>query len=137
MRDITLQVKSVQKAMGEEPVEIDFITEGKLYLKGGATYLVYDETELSGLENHKTTLKIHDDKVQMKRFGENNSTMHFEMGLRETSNYETPYGVFKLEILTHRIEIDLGDTEGSVVVEYAISIHGLHEANHKLHIRYW
>jgi uncharacterized beta-barrel protein YwiB (DUF1934 family) len=137
MRDITLQVKSIQKTMGEEPAEIDFMTEGKLYVKGDSTYLVYEETELSGFPNHKTTLKIGRDTVQMKRFGENNSTMHFEKGLRETSDYETPYGLFKLEILTHKVDINLGENEGSVEVEYAISIQGLHEASHQLLIKYW
>ena len=42
--------------VSEETVE--FMTEGKAYKKGDATYLVYEESEMSGLAGVKTTLRI-------------------------------------------------------------------------------
>lgn len=137
MRDITLQVKSTQKITGEEPIIIDFVTEGKYELKNDATYLIYEESELSGFPGHKTSLKIRESAVDMRRYGESEAHMHFEKGIRETADYETPYGVFKIETLTHRIQVELGDQEGFVEVEYALSIQGMHEAAHTLMIRYW
>jgi uncharacterized beta-barrel protein YwiB (DUF1934 family) len=137
VRDITLQVKSIQKVMGEEPVVIEFKTEGKLYEKSNALYLVYEETELSGFPNHKTSLKIQRQTVTMKRFGESEATMHFEKGIRESSDYQTPHGVFKLETLTHGVTVDLQQTKGRVEIVYALSIQHMHEATHTLIISYW
>lgn len=136
MLPILLTVKSVQKAMGEPAQEIEFTTEGKYYQRGEAIFLVYEETELSGFPNHKTTLKILEDIVDMRRFGESQAHIRFEKGVRENSEYETPYGVFKLETLTHKLEVNLGERSGEVVIEYALAIQGLHEAVHKLLIRY-
>lgn len=137
MRNVTLQVKSTQKITGEEPVIIDFMTEGKYELKNGATYLIYEESELSGFPGHKTSLKIREDAVDMRRYGESEAHMHFEKGVRESADYETPYGFFKIETLTHGIKAELGDQEGFVEIEYALAIQGMHEAIHTLLIRYW
>lgn len=136
MRDVTLQVKSRQKTTGEEPEVVDFMTEGKLYFKENATYLVYEESELSGMPNHTTTLKITDHAVDMKRFGDHPTHMYFEKGKRHVTDYETEYGTFKIEMLTHVLTMQLGDLEGSISIEYAISIQNMHEAVHHLTILY-
>ncbi len=136
MNEITLHVKSIQKSMGEEPAEVDFISDGKLYHKCGNVYIVYEETELSGLEGHKTTLKLSPDKVEMNRRGPSPSKMSFEVGKRRESDYQTPYGEIRIEYLTHRLDCQLNDNDGEVEIEYAMVIKGLKEANHVLNIKY-
>ena len=136
MLRVLITVKAIQKSLGEPADTIEFTTEGKMYQRSGAYFLVYEESELSGFPNHKTTLKIHSDYVAMRRYGASNSDMHFEKGKREDSEYETPYGVFKLETLTHKLEMTLGDLAGEVNIEYALSIQGVHEAVHTLIISY-
>ena len=42
---------------------IELITEGKFYKKSDAYYLVYDESEISGMQGTTTTLKIKDNQV--------------------------------------------------------------------------
>ena len=62
-RDVTLH------RLGSDEVSvmtIEFVTEGNMYKKGKALYLVYDEGELEGLENCKIRLKVADDAVHMK-----------------------------------------------------------------------
>lgn len=136
MQEVLITVHSIQKTMGEPPQAVEFTTEGNLYTKGATTYLVYDESELSGFPGHKTTLKIFPHTVDMRRFGENHAHIHFEKGVREDSEYETPYGVFKLETLTHRLDVNLQETSGEIIIEYALSIQGLQEAVHTLNISY-
>ncbi len=80
------------------------MTEGKHYLKHGSHYIVYDESELSGMEGCTTTLKMNDDGIKMRRYGGANSELIFEKGKRNSSDYVTPYGTFKLEILTREME---------------------------------
>ncbi len=136
MSEITLRVKSIQKTMGEEPVEVDFVSGGKLYHKHGITYIMYEETELSGLEGHKTTLKLSPAKVEMHRRGPSPSKMIFEVGNRQESGYQTPYGELRIEYLTHRLSCQLNENDGEVEVEYAMVIKGLKEATHILNIKY-
>ncbi len=136
MSEITLRIHSTQSSRGEEPVEIEFATEGKIYHRDDHAYIVYDETEISGLAGHKTTLKIGEDYLMMRRFGENDTHMHFEEGKRETTNYRTPHGNFKIEILTHVVESKIGDDEGKVHIEYLLSLQGLREVTHTLDVSY-
>ena len=53
------------------------MTEGKAYRKGESTYIVYEESEMSGMEGVKTTLRIdRDGSVRMKRFGQRRDARH-------------------------------------------------------------
>ncbi len=135
-RDILLTVKSIQKFRDEKPDVIDLITEGKLYKKNDSTYLCYDESELTGVENNKVILKIKNNSVQMNRFGEFESNMIFEKGKRDVSMYGTPYGQFRVEVVTDKINIELEEEKGKIKVDYTVSISGSPEVKHNLLISY-
>ena len=102
MKDIMLKITGRQYD-GDKPLDkMEFVTEGKMYERNGATYLVYEESEFSGFPGCKTSLKLTGDRVRMKRIGENmadGTIMEFESGKRFTSTYETPYGEMDMEIL--------------------------------------
>ena len=85
MKEIMVKIKGhqVSDAAGEDTME--FVTEAKLYEKGEAMYLIYEETELSGIPGCKTRLKFKGDQVQMKRIGQDGTIGHeirFEKGKR-------------------------------------------------------
>ena len=63
---ITLKIIGMPMGEGASDGNIEFVTEGNMYKKGKALYLVYDEGELEGLENCKIRLKVADDVVHMK-----------------------------------------------------------------------
>ncbi len=136
MNNITLRVKSVQKNSGEEPLEIEFITEGQHYRRNGFDYIKYEETELSGLAGHRTILKIGNDCVVMRRFGEMPVVMQFCVGERKCTEYHTPYGRIKIEYLTDDIAYQLTDEVGDIKVEYTLAMNGFKEALHTLNISY-
>ena len=48
---ITLKIIGMPMGEGASDGNIEFVTEGNMYKKGKALYLVYDEGELEGLEN--------------------------------------------------------------------------------------
>lgn len=138
MKDIMVRIKGhqISKEAGEDSME--FVTEAKLYERGGAMYLIYDETELSGIPGCKTRLKFKGDQVQMKRIGENGSSGHeirFEKGKRYSGYYETPMGPIEIEVLTNKLENTLSaDGEGQIDIDYSISLKGLLEGRNKLNI---
>ena len=58
MKDIMMRIIGTQFGEDREEEQMEFITEGKLYEKGEAMYLLYDETEISGMPGCKTRLKL-------------------------------------------------------------------------------
>ncbi len=136
-KKIMLKVNTLQEFRDSEPDVIDLFTEGLLYEKNGALYLTYDESEISGIANNKIVLKIKSgDYVKMNRFGEFEAEMLFKEKQRDVSLYSTPYGEFRVEILTDKIEVDLGENSGNIYVEYTVSVSGSSEVKNKLTISY-
>lgn len=135
MKNVILKIKGTQTPTGSDEDNIELITEGKFYDKDNAKYLVYEESQLSGMEGCTTTLKITDNKVEMKRFGKATSQLVFEKGKRYVTNYSTPYGNFRMEILTKKLDLEISeDIKGGISLEYQISLQGLAEGTNKLDI---
>ena len=57
MKDVLVKIKSrqVSREAGED--EMEFITEAKLYRRNNTTYLLYEESEFSGIPGCKTRLR--------------------------------------------------------------------------------
>lgn len=138
MKEIMVKIKGCQVSQEAGEDTMEFITEAKLYEKGEAMYLIYDESELSGIPGCKTRLKFKGDQVQMKRIGYDGVPAHeirFEKGKRYTGFYETPFGAIEMEVLTNKLENTLSpDGDGQVDIDYSISLKGLLEGRNKLNI---
>ena len=138
MKKITMKITGCQSAEGQQDDQMEFVTEGDLYEKNGALYLIYEESEISGMPGFKTRLKITDGIVKMKRIGSTGGTgteMVFESGRRYESFYHTPYGPFDMEILTNSLENTMtAEGTGSVSIDYNMSLKGLIESHNKLTI---
>ena len=139
MKDIMLKIVGRQVTNdGTGPSDeqvMEFVTEGQLYERNGSTYLLYKETEMSGLEGCTTSLKVKGDTVRMKRHGAMlpiDTVMEFQKGKRYEGMYETPYGAFEMEILTNSVDNRL--EEGVLDIDYAISLKGLTETHSRLNI---
>ena len=137
-KDIMLKIVGRQFD-GDTPQEkMEFVTEGKMYERGGATYLVYDESEFSGFPGCKTSLKLKGNHVRMKRIGDDleaGTVMEFESGKRFTSKYETPFGIMDMEILTDRVDNNLSeDGTEHIDIDYHVSLEGTLEGRNELRI---
>lgn len=137
-KDIMLKITGRQFE-GDKPQEkMEFVTEGKMYEREGATYLVYDESEFSGFPGCKTSLKLKGNHVRMKRIGadlETGTVMEFESGKRFTSKYDTPFGIMDMEILTDRVDNNLKDDgTGNIDIDYHVSLEGALEGRNELRI---
>lgn len=138
MKEVTLKITGKQCFDDKEEDQMEFVTDGKLYEKKGSFYIIYDETEVSGFEGCKTSVRLQGDTVKMKRMGAIgfNTELYFEKGVRFSSAYETPVGTMDIEILTKKVEnnFDKELQRGSIGVEYEVSLQGLAEGKNKLTI---
>ena len=138
MKEVMIRIKGKQvtRETGEDEMEV--VTEGKLYRRNGTTYLLYEESELSGVPGCQTRLRLRDGEIQMKRIGEGagvGSEILFEQGKRYTGFYETPFGPIPLEVLTNYVNSSLTeDGNGDIDIDYDISLKGLLEGRNTLNI---
>ena len=138
MKEVMIRIKGKQMTRESGEDEMEFMTEGKLYERNGAMYLVYEETELSGVPGCKTRLRMKDGEIQMKRFGEGagiGNEILFEQGKRYTGFYDTPFGPIPLEVLTNRVKSSITEEgSGDIDIDYNISLKGLLEGRNILNI---
>jgi len=138
MKDIMLKIIGKQMSADMEEVQLEFITEGQIYEENKSLYLVYEESEFSGMPGCKTKLEFSDGEIRMSRLGDDiglDTEIKFVKGERYKGYYETPYGAIEMEVLTNEIENSLSaDGSGSVNIDYEVSLKGLSEGRNKLNI---
>ena len=138
MKEVMVKITTNQvNEQGDEDI-MEFVTEAKLYKRGEAMYLIYEETELSGVPGCRTRLKCKDNEVQMKRFGEGAGIGHeirFQRGKRYSGLYDTPFGAIEMEVLTNKLENNLTEEgSGMLDIDYSISLKELIEGRNQLNI---
>ena len=125
MKDVIITLKGIHGSAddGEDDV-IELVTDGTYSCENGDKVVTYMESELTGLEGTKTTLRVADkDKtVTLTREGSYNSQMVFEEGKRHFFLYDTPYGAATMGVDTQKINAVLDEHGGDMEIFYAIDI---------------
>ena len=99
-KDVWLTISSQQQFAGCDEENIDLQTAATLYERGGKYYIAYEESELTGLEGTKTTVKLDGKTVALIRTGTFPSHMLFAEDERHVGLYQTPVGS-EMAIATH------------------------------------
>lgn len=136
-KKVWLKIKGRQRRdQDEKPETIELMTEGELYYKNKSYYIVYKESEISGMEGTTTTLKIDKDQVSIIRLGSNNSHMVFEKGKRKRNQYSTPYGDLLISMLTKKVDIQYNKEEkpAFIYLDYTLDIQGLQGSENTLEV---
>ena len=138
MKEVMIRIKGKQVTRESGEDEMEFMTEGKLYERNGTVYLLYEETELSGVPGCKTRLRLRDGEIQMKRIGDAPGTgteICFEKGKRYTGYYQTPFGPIEIEVLTNNVVSSITEEGGgNINIDYDISLKGLTEGRNVIDI---
>lgn len=137
MEDVIINIKTVQYDNNSKEHDIiELRTEGKYYNEDGTDFLVYEESELSGLLGTTTEIKIKDNHVELNRKGEHESSMSFEKDKRYQSVMSTPMGNIPVEIMTNNISYDIDKDPLSLKLEfeYNISLRGLFQGKNIISI---
>lgn len=108
-------------------------TVGELYYKNNDIYVVYKEDE----DGNKTTstIKISENEVSIKRFGNTNSNMSFKKNAVNETKYRTPQGLFIIETKTRELKIDKNEEKCiKLDIDYNIKIMDLFKGRNKMNI---
>jgi len=133
-KDAVFSIKGLHQADDQEPDEVMLTTEGRFYRKGGSYYLMYDESEVTGFEDSRTTVKVSDGSVTVTRSGKYPSMLTFDQGKRHMGMYNTEYGGITISVNTRAISSSLTDDGGSVSVDYDIEFQHAYMSSNSLSI---
>ncbi len=134
-KDVRITIKGIQYADGDQDL-VELTTIGSLCRRNGAYYISYDESEATGFEGAKTTLKVEgDQRVTMRRTGENmRSQLIIEKGQRHQCFYDTGYGSLTLGISGDDIVSCLDDNGGHLQVRYTLDINASMASENELSV---
>lgn len=124
MKPVLISVKSIQRDQAGEDTVVELISSGKYYEKNNIKYIVYNESEVTGLNGVKTTIKLYPKSMVLLRSGTARMRHQYVLGDLHESVYETPLGDIHLGVKTHELEIDVHDGIGNVRLGYDISVSG-------------
>ena len=131
-KDVWLSISSKQQFTGCYEEKIDLVTAATLYERGGKYYIAYEESELTGLEGTRTTVKLDGKTVTLIRTGAYPSHMLFAEDERHVGLYQTPVGS-EMTIATHTscVRNTVDEDGGKLVIDYTVEVdHSLMGEHH-------
>ena len=122
-KDVWLTIRSRQQFEGCDEERVNLETAATLYERGGKYYIAYEESELTGLEGTKTTVKLDGKTVTLIRTGTFPSHMLFSEDERHVGLYQTPIGQ-DMTIATHTSHVcnSVGENGGRLVIDYTVEV---------------
>lgn len=115
---------------GDDNEKIEFISTGNFYQKDGVFHITYKEHSEMGMGDSRVFLKVEPDKITMRRMGEFQTAMYYEVGRITEFIYRMPYGEMNIKIKTETIENNLTDEGGCVEFSYVLLMNGDEIYNH-------
>lgn len=119
------------KENGEDRIEEFFY--GTMVEKAGKTYVLYDEIQAH--EDINTRIKIDEDYVSIGRSGGIKTLLRFMEDADTESLYSCIQGDFYLKIFTRKVEVDMGEEEINIDLDYDLRIIGLFDGTNKVNIK--
>lgn len=121
-KDVMIQIKGIQRVDGELD-SVELLTCGRFYRKNDSYYLSYEESETTGFEGCRTTLRVDaEERVTMRRAGRTNSQLVVEKGCRHQCHYDTGFGPLVVGVSGERIKSTLSDKGGELEFSYSMDI---------------
>ena len=122
MKDVIISINSLFSFEEGEEQQMEFTTDGYYFYEDEVGCLSYEETEVTGLEGTRTSLFVMPDQVVVDREGTVTSRMVFKEGLKSAFQYATPFGSATMGINTRRIAQNMGESGGSVEIDYVVDM---------------
>ena len=121
MKDVIISVTGVQQGVNG-PDAMELVTAGQYGQDEKETLLTWQESELTGMEGTKTSLRVQPRGVVLSREGTLNTRMEFEEGRKRYFLYETPFGSATMGLNTRRIINRLGAHGGEIEIDYSVDM---------------
>lgn len=104
---------------------IEVITPGILYEVDDEFRVVYEETQISGMEGTTTSIIVKDDCFILEREGTTSTKMEFKKDIGTIAMYNTPYGMLDVSIFTNDIIMKIEKENGGFIkAKYDMIISG-------------
>ncbi|MCR4901526.1 MAG: DUF1934 domain-containing protein [Butyrivibrio sp.] len=138
-KEIEIKLSSRHDRPGEEPELSEIKAYGEYEFNSGVHEIFYIEKQQVQDENGKVheltsqnTVKIFDDRIEITRLGEATSHMIFSEGSTKEMNYNTPYGLLKMEIFTNRLVNRIDENTIKIEVDYSLNMEGQKVSSSKI-----
>ena len=124
-KDVFIEIRGRQQ--NDEGTDVtELLTEGLLCRQNGKYYLIYDESEATGYESCRTTLKLEDErKISMRRTGASRSELTIERGVRNVGFYGTVAGDLQIGVFAEEIQNRLTDEGGQIYFKYQLDVNSV------------
>jgi len=119
---VVLSIQGRQRYADQEPEVIELVTEGTMEFRNGGWEIVYEESELTGLEGVTTTFRVEPGRVVLKRTGKLRSEMIFEEGVSHESLYQMAFGALMISVKATSVFFDIVSDGGIIDLVYNIDI---------------
>lgn len=120
-KEILLTIAGLHLTDGENG-NVEVVTAGDYYHRGGKHYILYDEVT-EGMTGHTgNVIKAGENTLEITKKGLINARLVVEKGKRHTTVYQTPFGDIELTLTGQDVEIT--ETEKNIFIraEYVLEI---------------
>ena len=124
MKPVKIRIISSVKDENGRQQPSEQICFGRMAEKNGINYVFYEESEVTGLEGTKTTIKWNDERIIILRSGTLDHRQEFCQGLVDKSLYQTPYLKIPLETATKYLYTGFRKGIWNLEIEYSLSHSG-------------
>lgn len=131
-KDVWLSISTTQRFEGCDIDKVDLVTAAKLYQRRGKYYIVYDESELTGWEGSRTTVRLSDREASVIRTGSCPSELLFAENERHVGLYQTPFGAMTISTHTTNLRSTVGMHGGHLVIDYTLEVDNSMVGEHHL-----
>lgn len=121
-KNVLINIKGLQKDAENESENVELLTEGTFYKEKERYYLVYKESEVTGMEGTTTTVEIENEKVAIIRNGVVNNQLLFIPNKKTTSYYDTQFGSLTVSVISSNVKVDINDDGGNLDISYRMDI---------------
>lgn len=121
-KEVILSIQGRQNYEDQDPEIIELVTGGTLEFRDGGWDIVYEESDLTGLDGVTTTFRLEPGKMTLTRTGRLRSEMVFQVGQFHESLYQMEFGALLLTVCASQVDYDLTEQGGTVDLVYAIDI---------------
>ena len=135
-KEILLSIAGLHLADGEDG-NIEVVTAGDYYNRGGKHYILYDEVT-EGMDGHTSNvIKIGENSLEITKKGLLNTRLAVEKGKSHRTVYQTPFGDIELSLTGQELTVTETEKRIDIRAEYVLAVNeeNLSECTIEMNIR--
>ena len=131
-KDVIISISGNQDDGAPGGERVTLVTDGRYYKRKDKHYITYDESEITGLLDTKTTIRVDENSATVTRTGLYKSQLIFEKNKRHYSFYQTEYGGVTVSISTSGIDFRVLKDSLHLDVAYSVEVEHMHTGDNNL-----